>query len=505
MKKNSQITATAAALALLPVFALGGVTLPGGGGTGDDTGGSGSGTVEIDPTQPIDPELIAQGITDSAKLECKENPASCGITLEDILGKVAFGETEPNNYALSADPLTPALPMTGQLSRQSDEDWYVFETTSDNDTVTTLFTAQSNSLRLSIKDSKGNLLTSNDSASGDQFSFDTTLAHAGVYYLVVEPSVAGEGSFTNAGYQVTVFIRSTGSTAQQPDYNFHDVETEFNDYFTTADAVITNLVTEGQIISGRDRDIYRIDTAGNEIIHLELCYPNTSCFNEGTWAMFVYDPTKQAGTALNDGMLDANLQQCRMDDEGFVTCIYAVGEGGSTYPGQDADRPPLYYLTEFGRFDAFWIGNIDPSFGNEYALDIAAERPGTLYVAIVPVLGRNGAGDIVQNLASIKGGPDVFGLVFDPFSEDQYTFRVSTTVLQPSSEGSAVPLARALEKSRSTFDGASNQLHLGEVVVGDRVYSADMQLQPYEGKGTLEFALDLEDIHPVTVPAVVTP
>jgi len=505
MKRILQLTAMAASFALFPAFALGGVTIPGGGDSGEDPSDSGEITVEIDPTEPLDPEVIAQGIADSAKLECKQNPASCGITLEDILGEVAFGETEPNDHVYSADPLTPSLPMSGQLSRQTDADWYYFETTNDNDVVTILFTAASDSIRLSIKDHNGNLLSSNDSASGEQFSFDTTLAHAGVYYLVVEASVADGSAFTNAGYQITVFIRSSGIDAEQGNFNFHDVETEFNDYFTTADAVVTNLITEGQIISGRDRDIYRIDSAGNEILHLELCYPNTSCFNEGTWAMFVFDPTKEAINPLNDAMLDANLKQCRVDDEGFVTCIYAEGEEVSTYPDQDAARPPLYYLTEFGRFDSFWIGNIDPSFGDEYAVDIAAELPGTYYVAIVPVLGRNDGGDVVQNLQSIRGAPDVFGLAFEPFSEDQYTFRVSRTTLHPSSEGSVSSLARAMEKVRSAYDPNKKEVHIPEVRVGNRVFSADLQLRPWKGEGPLEFEMDLEDYHRLTEPTVVVP
>lgn len=499
MKKILQITAIAASITLFPVFAIGGVTIPDSGSSGDGTSDSGSGNViEVDPTQPIDEEAIAAGITDAAQLQCKENPASCGITLEDILGTVAFGETEPNDHALSADPLTPALPMSGQLSRQTDADWYFFETTNPNTVVTTLFTAQSDSIRLTIKDANANLLAANDSASGEEFSFDTTLAHPGVYYLVVEPSVAGEGAFSNAGYQITVFIRTTGSTAPQANYNFHDVETEFNDYFTTADAVVNNLLTEGQIISGRDRDIYRIDTPGNEIIHLELCYPNTSCFGEGAWALFVYN---HGIGPLNDPMLDEYLEQCRADDEGFVTCIYSPT--GSTYPGQDAVRPPLYYLTEFGRFDSVWIGNIDPSFGDEYALDIGAEQPGTYYVAIVPVLGRDAGGDVVQNLVSITGGPDVFGLVFEPFSEDQYTFRVSRTTLQPSSAGGVAPLARALEKVEPTYNRDSNIVTIPQVRVGGRVFRAELQVKPWNGKGPIEFEMDLDDYHRVLTPVQV--
>jgi hypothetical protein len=504
MKNMLRLTAMAASIALFPVFAQGAVTIPGGG-SEEEAIDDGEVTVEIDPTEPVDPTVIAEGIADSAQLECKQNPASCGITLEDILGEVAFGETEPNDHVYSADPLTPNLPMSGQLSRQTDADWYFFETTNSNDVITTLFTAASDSVRLSIKDRNGNLLSSNDSASGDEFSFDTTLAQAGVYYLVVEASVVGGGSFTNAGYQITVFIRSTDSDAQQGDFNFHDVETEFNDYFTTADAVVTNLITEGQIISGRDRDIFRIDTAGNEIVHLELCYPNTSCFEEGTWAMFVYDPTKEVTDPLSDSMLDANLEQCRLDDEGLVTCIYAEGPDGSTYPGQEADVPPLYYLTEFGRFDRFWIGSIDPSFGDEYSVDIAAELPGTYYVAIVPVLGRTDGGDIVQNLQTIRGAPDVFGVVFEPFSEDQYTFRVSRTALHPSSEGSVESLGRAIEKIRASYDPNANQVHLPEVRVGSGVFSADLKLKPWRGEGPINFEMDLEDIHPVGTPTLVEP
>ena len=136
-------------------------------------------------------------------------------------------------------------------------------------------------------------------------------------------------------------------------------------------------------------------------------------------------------------------------------------------------------------------------------MDIGAEQPGTYYVAIVPVLGRDAGGDVVQNLVSITGGPDVFGLVFEPFSEDQYTFRVSRTTLQPSSAGGVAPLARALEKVEPTYNRDSNIVTIPQVRVGGRVFRAELQVKPWNGKGPIEFEMDLDDYHRVLTPVQV--
>jgi hypothetical protein len=298
----------------------------------------------------------------------------------------------------------------------------------------------------------------------------------------VESSVLDDDAFTNAGYQISIILRSSGNDAQQPPFNFHDSETEFNDLFTMADPLVPDVVTQGQILRPMDIDFYRIDTAGNEILHFELCYPNTSCFGEGAWAMFIFE-----GSQVTNDQLFGGIEQCRVDAEGFVTCIDGVLEAG---------RAPLYYLAEFGRFNSSWAGVIDPTWGDEFAVDVGLERPGTYFVAISPVLKREN-GDIVLNLVNVELAPDIFGLVFEPFSEDQYTFRVSKTSLEPSSAGT---FGEALEKARTTYDEYTQEVHIPEVRVGSNVYSADMHLVlPSSGPILLE--LDRLDV--VTDPIVV--
>jgi hypothetical protein len=199
--------------------------------------------------------------------------------------------------------------------------------------------------------------------------------------------------------------------------------------------------------------------------------------------MFVFE-----GSAVSNDQLFGGIEQCRLDSEGFVTCIDGVIEG---------NRAPLYYLAEFGRFNSSWAGVIDPTWGDEYAVDVGLERPGTYFVAISPVLKREN-GDVVLNLVSVQGGPDVFGLVFEPFSEDQYTFRVSKTSLAPSS--APTNLGKALEMARTTFNEHTLEVHVPEVRVGSNVYSADMHLVlPSPGP----ILLELDKLDLVTDPIVV--
>ena len=163
----------------------------------------------------------------------------------------------------------------------------------------------------------------------------------------------------------------------------------------------------------------------------------------------------------------------------------------------EGNRAPLYYLTEFGRFNNSWAGVIDPTWGDEFAVDVGLERPGTYFVAISPVLLREN-GDVVLNLVNITGGPDVFGLVFEPFSEDQYTFRVSKTSLAPSS---ANTFGEALEQARTTYNEYTQEVYIPEVRVGPNVYSAGMHLVPSSEPGPVLLQLDTLDLvtDPITV------
>lgn len=394
-----------------PTVSLAGITLPSGfssvfqattTGTTSSTGGTTGTTVET---------------LDAATIEaCKETPALCGITLVDVAGDVLFGETEPNNYRFSADPITPDIPLTGQLYSEFDSDWFFLQTTEVNDIVTVSMADSDGAWNISIRDSSGNILSSADTLSGEAFSLDATIANTGNLYIVVSPSASG---YTDKMFKLAVHLQNSELTDVQDPYNFFDVELERNNLFSTANPLVSGISMQGQFMDGGDLDVYRLDSPGNEIISLELCGENDSCAGQGSWVLAMVD-----AEAVTDSMLTTYVSGSIYDD--------SANGGIPGYVSRQFRHP--YYLLEAGVFSDALIGLIDPTWGVSTTLNVGVRNPGTYYVMVMPPLKRDSNGSIEFVSEAIDDVNDPFGYVVFPFSDDQYTVRVRRTDLMPSME-----------------------------------------------------------------------
>ena len=423
---------------------------------------------------------------------CRANPATCGITVSDVLQDVQYSETEPNDHLLSADPIASEVPIFGQLLSAYDSDWFRLETDAGNTIVSVNLEGSGASWIVSVHDQAGLVIASWLVPESGTLSAGTGLAQAGGHYVSVQS--AGGDAFSDGMYKLSIVILNSTGAPYQPKYNFTDVETEFNNLFTTADSLGSNVWLQGQFMTGRDIDIYRIDSAGDEVLRIELCPPGSQCFREdprdSSWALFLLD-----GEFVNDGMLSQVKTTYRHDDD--VGCSPAAVSGGlceegDTVPGSvSLTSTNAYYLNAMGVFDTALMGIIDPTWGNRTSVVTGLEQGKTYFVMVLPILRRTDSGDVVHQEVK-AGAPDKLELFLFPFSDDQYTMRVTRTQMSPSS---VTGFGDALQKLRSTYSTSSMQLDIPEVTVGDTVYSAKMRWNP------VDEVFKLESVIPVETPA----
>jgi len=450
------------------------------------------------PTEPtpIPPPPDPNPSPEEVMALCKANPATCGITVSDVLQDVQYSETEPNDHLLSADPISSEVPIFGQLLSAFDSDWFRLETDVGNTLISVNLAGSGANWIVSVHDQAGLVIASWVVPESGVLDAGTGLAQAGAHYISVQSASAD--AFSDGIYKLTLVTLDSTGAPQQPKYNFTDVETEFNNLFTTADSLGSNVWLQGQFMTGRDIDIYRIDSAGDEVLQIELCPPGSQCYREdpmteSTWALLVLD-----GEHVADGILGWPLTAKRWDKN--LGCAAGSTSGGTCDPTDTTTEYPgwvsissnnAYFLNEMGAFDDALIGIIDPTWGNRSSLVTGLEDGKTYFILVLPVLKRTDTGDVVHQEV-IDKAPDRLSLLLEPFSDDQYTMRVTRTQMTPSS---ANGFGDALSKLRSTYSTSNMQLDIPEVTVGDTVYSAKLRYDPASD------GFKLESVVPVQAPA----
>ncbi len=469
-----------------------------------------AGLTPANPTTPDTqqpPDLVV-GQCDYAATEaeaveaCKTDPAACGITLEDVLGQVLFGETEPNDQMFSADPLTPDVPITGQLYSNTDVDWFFIETTHTNTIMSLSFPSQAASYLISVHDNAGNLLASATTPQAQSYAFDVTLAHAGVHYIKVE--TAGLG-YTDNIYKMLMGLETTGHSDEQLPYNFHDVETEPNDLFSRADLLVSNYAVTGQSYRSWDVDLFRVDSPGNESLVLDFCGPNTICEDIGetdvlrdTWAVIVFD-----GAKVTDETLNITATSYHYDDSCYVeTVITGGGDAEQQEPTvEEVVMPCTVELTSDNPYFVYWHGGygdaviaaIDPNFGLPSRIEVGLSNAGSYYIMVIPKLLLDDDGDVSFLIDDISEGRDVYGTFVEPFRTNPYHLKVQQTALTPTTGAAANPQLRtALEAMRGSLDNATHRMSIPQVKYQGQIYRMNL-----DGKttktGKMYFRLDTMD------------
>ena len=271
-----------------------------------------------------------------------------------------------------------------------------------------------------------------------------------------------------------------------------NVEIEPNDI--TADATP---VTSGQLIKGHlqelfDRDLYKINSLGDEIIHLELCPKGEICEKDQAWALFVFDgdlfPAVEFSTFrlrdfVQDGsvayvnplaiqsVVDNPLQTCPNDANRY--CNNTV---------ESADFIHYYYLKWRGDYGDSLIGAIDPCHGTANSLDIGVGSGAkTYYVAVVNMLENCDDGIMIQERAGDTYQGPTKDLTEDedkatieewifvlPANFDQYSISITSTGVNP---------LKSTRTLASSFNTLTNVLLIPDIQIGDANYAAELSLQ----------------------------
>lgn len=262
---------------------------------------------------------------------CVADPLQFGVTLASVIPPASYGETEPNDNVIAADPLAQGNNFWGQLYGAADQDWFYTETRNANQNILVTFSVPSwisdaNLLEgrpaiwnVSVRDAAGNVFANfNTNVMGAINSYDydretfysmtysITAGLAGTYYVVVKPvDTVLTASAEAYPYSVAVVVQDSPLVNDQPVVGFFDSEIEPNNVPSRANPLANGVSMYGLIsltfnaalpgvdddsnyVWGQGEDDWFVyNSNGNEIVTLNFC-AKERC-GPGNWFVEVYD------------------------------------------------------------------------------------------------------------------------------------------------------------------------------------------------------------------------
>ncbi|WP_243651375.1 hypothetical protein [Thiobaca trueperi] len=338
---------------------------------------------------------------------CFANPADCNISLASCLPDPDYGETEPNDNLIAADPLKFNTKYWAQSYGAADQDWFYIETTAANQNLAVTFAVPNlngaNLLQgnpsiwnLTIRDAAGNVFANFDTNTIGSFitqeeldkkpyqmTYRATLGLVGTYYLVVQQS---DKTVKNAyTYSIAASpLENTDLDGKQPIVGFYDSEIEPNDVPSRANPLATSVTMFGLInltfntplptdetyVWGQgENDWFVYNTAGNEIISLTFC-AKEAC-GPGNWFVEIYDKT--TAQKLEDGALLKDVKPLlafNTDTVNQPSAIYRLGLKDPGYYFMRVNHKRLFDAPCLGHqfvstaTDSGFIGSCECASGN---------------------------------------------------------------------------------------------------------------------------------------------
>lgn len=316
--------------------------------------------------------------------ECIANPKTCGkddglnpygISLNSLLTGAKYGETEPNENIISADPMVPNAIYWGQSMSYQDQDWFYVTTEEPNEIVTLNFQrsattgvnwntdAENRGWDISIRDAAGNVLaqfpyelasqwhlvtptTGENYVVYDAMTIPTFVAYPGTYYVVVKTLAIGNpattDNWTPLPYNLISSISFSDSDTTPIDVNFFDVETEPNDDFSTANPIVSTVTMFGMLhttLAGNatdgwnlqsEQDWFWYTSPGNEIATLAWCQrEHCTASDAHTWRVTI---------KMRDGTLISSFD---------TTDLMSNGTGTGNQLGGNETFDPTPYRTVY--------------------------------------------------------------------------------------------------------------------------------------------------------------
>lgn len=290
---------------------------------------------------------------------CRQDPASCSIFLSNVLPPAPYGETEPNDTLISADPLTEKVNFWGQSYSSADNDWYYVVTPEPNYNLTLNFTlpdARTTGCR-TVLDAAGNISFDcscqqvTDPATGENallcsltgwtisirnaigmviaefdtgfssvehaetgINYRTTLGLAGTYYIQIKPNAQ---RFSYQQYNLTVALEPSPLESENFLGGYTDAEIEPNNVPGQATSIgrgvsmfgMINLRFDSALCDAEactyaqdEPDWFTYRSTGREILQLAFC-DRTAC-PSGDWFVQVFN--SMTATAIDNGEISVD-------------------------------------------------------------------------------------------------------------------------------------------------------------------------------------------------------
>lgn len=254
--------------------------------------------------------------------KCVADPQSCNISLASCIPDATYGETEPNDNIITADPLKQGVAFWGQNSSVTDQDWFYTETTKANQNILLTFSVPDwikdvdlsagvpSIWNVSVRDAAGNIFADFDTnilgglqSTSNAMTYNVTAGLAGSYYVVVKPKDKTQP--IGYSYSVSTIVQDSTLDTAQPVVGFYDTEVEPNNLPSRSNALATgvsmygliNLTFNGVVTDPEDdtksvwgqgeNDWYVYYTDGNELVTFTFC-AREAC-GAGNWYIDVYD------------------------------------------------------------------------------------------------------------------------------------------------------------------------------------------------------------------------
>jgi len=290
---------------------------------------------------------------------------------------------------------------------------------------------------------------------------------------------------------------------------YDNVDVEFNDRSAQATPLNSSRKIRGHLSNPNDKDWYTLSSAGNEIITLEVCPRGSSCFGKKNWVLYVFDGDILTAEQMKTMEETEIILGRRLDETGSVNDL--SGTQIITGFSKASVSNHMYLNYQRGVFKQALIGIIDPCFDTTNSLDIGVGKGKKNYFIAIssPLRGKLdtdgkscGNGSVILE----RSAPSVLGkdagtppkaklyttteeyIVPSPFSDDQYTIKVTGTGLHPL-------LSNAAQAASATYDPTTGALILPKVRVYSELYSAKLKPQDatITDKTKLIFVLDKLD------------
>jgi VCBS repeat-containing protein len=333
--------------------------------------------------------------------------------------------------------------------------------------------------------------------------------------------IADSGQTATAKLTVQIIgnpIDTDGNTIFQTpvDEPYDNVDVEFNNRSAQATPLNSARNIKGHLHHSGDKDWYKLASAGNEIISLEVCPKGSSCFGKKSWVLYVFDSDK-----LTQSMEEQQFVFDRWVDDTGSTRDEA---GNEIISGTNGSSNHMYLNYRTGTFDDALIGVVDPCFDTSNTVDIGVGDGARNYLVAIssPLKGNAGdaetcgGGSVVLTepgrnaLGFTPNGVDGDGnaifkdkkytttqefISIFPKSDDQYSIKITGTGLHPL-------LSEDAKAKSSTYSFGSGALIIPKVRVLDQLYSADLNLDKSVARsanknGNLKF--DLSSLNSLNV------